>query len=448
MSKKYVKRTDSHPNPPVVSTKFSNREEPRYTSRASSSSEDRGKYPKQSTNREEPRYTSRASSSSEDRSKQTRNYYSCDTAQSSSREEPRYTSRISSTSSNAGPVIKRNTSPPHPDVTDFKNKLATARVTYLASVKEIDTDINVYTDKIEDLHKVINNLKRKRFQIEHDFKEHQAQLESEIEHAQKRKKRAAERQINVVRGAEAMSRRIEEKLLHLSYDSNSPSSKSKYDSNTKSQREKAMQEVEEKIKAIPCPPDEQTGGINLLYSSQWNSNKLKNQLLPPAPEFMGSPSAWADESLHFDPENLPPLLIKEIEIKIKAELDCSVISVEEYAAAIKRLGLKVERFSLQKSFEVRDEETNLFSSLNFRRNFRENKIRKKKETVQFYIKNRAAEFYRAADKHAALMCEKLGGLEFKYTFKHVIIEELQELLNKLWWILCLDRGVSNTANFS
>ena len=158
-------------------------------------------------------------------------------------------------------------------------------------------------------------------------------------------------------------------------------------------------------------------------------------------------SYWESEKdFYFKADTIPREVVYAARVGvdniIMEELDCNVSNMKEYCAAVKRLGIKIMLEAIKLSYDVFDKNT--IYSLKWKESMKNYDERKRKRHFSFYVKNRGAEFYRAAEGH-------IDGLP--KLFPHLMNTQgdvgrlLKGLMSRLYLFTNLDKSVSESTKF-
>ena len=156
---------------------------------------------------------------------------------------------------------------------------------------------------------------------------------------------------------------------------------------------------------------------------------------------------WSKEFTVFDPETFPKEfttqfqdIIPEI---VRTELDVVATNVEDCARALRRLSLRVEETTLEKLDLFRNQNLDReFPEVVYRGDFKAKNRAKRKTVVTFFVKQRAAEMHRSAEVARKVLVDMFQEPQDFLDNHKVVGEILDSILNKLWWILNLNKEVS------
>ena len=331
------------------------------------------------------------------------------------------------------------------EIADLKTRIARRKTDHIRDIEDIESEIRRYEEKL-------TSLRRRKERYNDEYEKDLKYLDSKIQSMVQKQKTETTTRERESKAEGEMRKGIEEKIRLLKEGRKAPSTSfvpnQKDIINTKKMRAAALKKVDERINAIPRPKHGNRTGINVYISAGWTMGALKNTTLPPKPMYMGGENSWCRENTSFDPESLPTYLAHTTQNRvgelIMEELDHRLVSVTEYASAVQRLGLRIERLGLETVHQLMDDEKAI-ANIRWRNDFEEKKLHLRKGTVMFYIKNRAAEFHRAAEKHAKLMLDILDASD--PDIFEIMSGELHGLLDRLWWFVKLNDEVSKNTNF-
>ena len=208
-----------------------------------------------------------------------------------------------------------------------------------------------------------------------------------------------------------------------------------------------LEGIKRALQKLPLTPNKGKKGVNLLTLCEWSAEKAMVQDLPSEPTEMGGSSSCSKEFTVFDPATIPSEftsqfhdIIPEI---VEVELGVVATNVEDCARALRRLSLRVEETALERLDDFRNQNLDKeFPEVEYRGDFKLKNRAKRKTVVAFYVRQRAAEMHRAGEVARKVISDMFGEPQAFLDNHKVVGEILDFILDKLWWLLNLNKEVS------
>lgn len=165
-----------------------------------------------------------------------------------------------------------------------------------------------------------------------------------------------------------------------------------------------------------------------------------------SPRSMGDTLTWSTEGMNFWENSLPSGVVDMARRTIREiinEATNTRLIVEQTAAILDRIGMRIQLLGITLASQM-TEEHNL-SRVSVRPHFGKRPRRIIKGTVQFYIKNRAAEAWRAASNMAAKWkkyCRNNSDLQWSSETTERLNADVNEIIERLWYLYNLNVAIS------